>query len=45
MQLTVAQLKDEFARYQLKYQNDIYLRAKMAGAQDLEEIEDWMKPI
>ena len=45
MQLTVSQLKDEFARYQLKYQNDIYLRAKMAGAQDLEEIEDWMKPI
>ena len=45
MQLTVSQLKDEFVRYQLKYQNDIYLRAKMAGAQDLEEIEDWMKPI
>jgi hypothetical protein len=45
MQLTVSQLKDEFARYQLKYQNDIYLKAKLAGAQDLEEIEDWMKPI
>lgn len=45
MNLTVPQLKNEFKRYQLKYQNDIYLQAKMAGAQDLEEIEDWMQSI
>ena len=45
MNLTVPQLKNEFKRYQLKYQNDIYLRAKLAGAQDLEEVEDWMKDI
>ena len=45
MNLTVPQLKNEFKRYQLKYQNDIYLRAKLAGAQDLEEVEDWMQNI
>ena len=45
MNLTVPQLKNEFKRYQLKYQNDIYLRAKLAGAQDLEEVEDWMQVI
>lgn len=45
MDLTVAQLKNEFKRYQLKYQNDIYFEAKLAGAQNLDEIEDWMKPI
>ena len=45
MNLTVPQLKNEFKRYQLKYQNDIYLRAKLAGAQDLEEVEDWMQDI
>ena len=43
MNLTVPQLKNEFKRYQLKYQNDIYLQARMAGAQDLEEVEDWMQ--
>lgn len=45
MNLTVPQLKNEFKRYQLKYQSDIYLQAKMAGAQDLEEVEDWMQDI
>jgi hypothetical protein len=24
---------------------DIYLQAKMAGAKDLKEVEDWMKDI
>lgn len=43
MNLTVPQLKNEFKRYQLKYQNDIYLQFKIAGAKDLEEIEDWMQ--
>lgn len=45
MNLTVPQLKNEFQRYQLKYQNDIYLQARMAGAQDLEEVEDWMQAL
>jgi hypothetical protein len=25
--------------------NDIYIQASMAGAQDLKEVEDWMKNI
>lgn len=42
---TVYQLFDEFQRYQLKINFDIYLQAKMAGAKDLEEVDDWMKDI
>ena len=32
-------LKDEFITYQKKYAFDMYKDAKMAGAQDLEEVE------
>lgn len=42
---SVYQLYDEFERFKLKMSNDIYLQAKMAGAKDLKEIEDWMKDI
>ena len=42
---TVYQLFDEFNRYQLKTSYDIYFEAKMAGAKDLKEVEDWMKDI
>lgn len=42
---TVYQLFDEFERYELKLHYDIYLQAKMAGAKDLKEVEDWMKDI
>lgn len=45
LQYTVYQLFDEFQRYQLKINFDIYLQAKMAGAKDLEEVDDWMKDI
>ena len=45
MQYTVYQLFDEFKRYELKVNHDIYLQAKMAGAQNLKEVEDWMKDI
>lgn len=45
MQYTVYQLFDEFQRYELKMQSDMYFQAKMAGAQDLKEVEDWMKDI
>ena len=34
MEYTVFQLKDEFKRYQLKQNSDIYIQAKMAGAKD-----------
>ena len=37
---TVYQLYDEFKRNELKTSYDIYLKAKMAGAKDLKEVED-----
>ena len=45
MDYTIYQLKTEFKRYQLKINSDVYLKAKLAGAQDLEEVEDWMGDI
>lgn len=42
---TIYQLFDEFKRYQLKLNWDIHLKAQMAGAKDLKEVEDWMKDI
>lgn len=45
LQYTVYQLFDEFRRFKLKEQYDIYVQAKMAGAKDLKEIENWMGDI
>lgn len=45
MQYTVYQIFDEFERYELKNEFDTYLRAKLAGAKDLKEAENWMKEI
>ena len=45
MKYTVYQLFDEFQRYQLKIGYDIHFKARMAGAKDLKEPEDWMKNI
>lgn len=45
MQYTVYQLFDEFQRYELKINYDTYVQAKMAGAKDLKEVDDWMKDI
>ena len=45
MQYTMYQLMDEYRRFVLKMQYDIYLQAKMQGAKDLKEPEDWMKDI
>ncbi len=42
---TVYQLFDEFERYELKVGYDIFIQAKMAGAKDLKDVEDWMKDI
>lgn len=42
MQYTVYQLYDEFQRFQLKLQWDAYVQARMAGAKDLEEVDNWM---
>ena len=45
MQYSVYQLKDEMKRFKLKDRFEMYVKAKMAGAQDLEEVDDWMKDI
>lgn len=42
---TVYQLFDELKRYQLKLAWDINLKARMAGAQDLKDAEDWMQDL
>lgn len=45
MQYTVYQLFDEFQRFQLKMSYDAYVQARMAGAKDIKEPENWMKDI
>lgn len=45
MSYTVYQLHDEFERFQLKMQFDLYVKSKLAGAKDVKEVEDWMKDI
>ena len=42
---TIYQLFDEFKRYQLKVSWDIHLKAQLAGAKDLKEVDDWMEDI
>lgn len=45
MKYTVYQLFDEFQRFELKMNFDIYLQMRMAGAKDIKEPEHWMKDI
>ena len=45
MQYTVYQLFDEFERFRKKQDFDVYVQAKMAGAKDIEEVENWMEDI
>lgn len=45
MKYTVYQLFDEFQRFELKMGYDIYFQARMAGAKDIKEPDDWMKDI
>ena len=42
MSWTVYQLYDGIQRFQLKVQWDAYIQAKMAGAKDLDEVDNWM---
>lgn len=42
---TVYQIRDEFQRFIKKENYDTYIKAKLAGAQDLEEVENWMDKI
>lgn len=45
MEYTVFQLKDEMKRFQMKQSFDMYMQAKMAGAKDLDEVDNWMDDI
>ena len=45
MNYTVYQLRDEYHRFILKNNFDIYVKAKLAGAENLEEVDDWMEDI
>lgn len=45
MNYTVFQLFDEWERYNLKLKYDMYIRARLAGAKDLKEEENWMKDL
>ena len=42
---TVYQLFDEFDRFELKEQFDMHFRAQLAGARDLQDVENWKKDI
>lgn len=42
---TIYQIRDEFERFVAKENYDIYIKAKLAGAQDLEEVKSWMDEI
>lgn len=42
---TVFQLKDAFKRFQKKQEFDLYVKSKLAGVQDLDEVDNWMDDI
>lgn len=45
LQLTVYQLFDEFERFELKSSYDAWFKARMAGAKDMEQVDNWMKEL
>lgn len=45
MNYNIYQLKTEFKRFQKKQEFDFYIQAKMAGAKDLEDVDNWMDEI
>lgn len=45
MNYTVPQLFDEYKRFEMKMQYDIYVKQKLAGAKDVKEVDFWMKNI
>ena len=45
MDYSVYQLRAEFKRFQKKQEFDFYIQAKMAGAKDLEDVDNWMDEI
>ena len=45
MQYTVYQLFDEFRRFKMKQDSDLYIQLKIAGAKNLDDVENWMSDI
>ena len=45
MKYTVFQIIDEFQRFQKKQSWDAYISARLAGAENLEEVDNWMENI
>ena len=45
LEYSVCQLFDEFNRFNLKQQSDLYISAKLAGATDLREVKDWTENV
>ena len=45
LQYTVYQLQNEMRRFRMKTTYDIHLQARMAGAQNLQEVKNWMEKI
>ena len=45
LEYSVYQLFDTFTRYELKISYDTYVQAKMAGAKDIKDPDNWMKDI
>lgn len=42
MQYTIYQLFDQFYRFRKKQEFDVYISAKLAGAKDLEDVQNWI---
>ena len=42
MQYTVYQLFDQFRRFEKKYSYDTWFKAKLAGAQNLQDVDSWL---
>jgi hypothetical protein len=45
LEYSVPQLFDEYNRFQLKEENDMYCQAKIAGAKGMKEVEHWEKDL
>lgn len=45
LKYTIYQLFDEFHRYEKKVAYDIWIQAKMAGAKDLKDVDNWMDDV
>ena len=42
MEYTVYQLFNEFQRFEKKYSYDVWFQAKLAGAQNLQDVDSWL---